>query len=223
VGAVLEQGKSVWILTSSCEHTLYEGYMNACKEVLKKSVPIVADRFHVRRLYRKSLVTLRKSKLARLRKTLTDKEYTQLKPAIAILRQQKDYFTDSEKPVVEKLFELSPKLKLAYQLSRELSGLFDSYITPEEAKEKMSGWIESVTNSELICFNAFIKTVTKYEEQITNYFIQRNNSGFVEGFNNKVKVLKRRCYGLSDSVKLFQRLVLDTIGMTRFAPGISAF
>ena len=87
----------------------------------------------------------------------------------------------------------------------------------------MIEWIDSVTESELNCFNTFIKTLTTYQEQITNYFIKRNNSGFVEGFNNKVKVLKRRCYGLSNTTKLFQRLIVDTLGMTRFAPGVAAF
>ena len=87
----------------------------------------------------------------------------------------------------------------------------------------MAEWIEEVTNSELSCFNKFIKTLTTYQEQIVNYFIQRNNSGFVEGFNNKVKVLKRRCYGLSNATKLFQRLIVDTLGMGRFAPGAAAF
>jgi transposase len=31
---------------------------------------------------------------------------------------------------------------------------------------------------------------------ITNYFIRRSSSGWVEGLNNKIKVLKRRAYGL---------------------------
>jgi len=202
---------------------LYDGYMNACKAVFKKSIPIVADRFHVRRLYRKSLVNLRKSELKRLKLELTENEYEKLKSAIALLRKQKDYFTEEEKPIVEKLFKLSPKLKLAYQFSRELSGIFDSHVTPEEAKEKISTWMETVTHSELNCFNKFIKTLTKYQEQIANYFIARNNSGFVEGFNNKVKVLKRRCYGLSSAIKLFQRLIIDTLGMERFNPGMVAF
>jgi transposase len=202
---------------------LYDGYMNACKEVFKGKIPIVADRFHVRKLYRKSLINLRKSELARLKKELSDYSYAQLKPAIALLRKQKDYFTDEEKPIVDKLFSLSPKLKLAYQFSRDLSGIFDSYITPAVAKEKMVEWIGAVTNSGLTCFNNFIKTLTKYQEQITNYFIQRNSSGFVEGFNNKAKVLKRRCYGLSNGIKLFQRLVLDTVGLLRFSPGAVTF
>ena len=202
---------------------LYDGYMNACKAVFKNRVPVVADRFHVRKLYRKSLINLRKSELARLRKILTKKEYSGLKPAISILRKQKDYFSDEEKLIVEELFLLSPKLKSAYQFSRKLSGLFDSDITPAQGKEKMANWIKDVTDSELKCFDNFIETLTKYWEQITNYFIQRNNSGFVEGFNNKVKVLKRRCYGISSAVKLFQRLVIDTLGMVRFAPASSVF
>lgn len=67
----------------------------------------------------------------------------------------------------------------------------------------MSTWTESVTGSELDCFNAFIKTLVNYQEQICNYFINRNSSGFVEGFNNKAKVLQRRCCGLSSAKKLF--------------------
>jgi len=50
-----------------------EGYINAAMEVLK-STPIIIDRFHVAKLYRKCLVNLRKSELIRLRKQLTTKQ-----------------------------------------------------------------------------------------------------------------------------------------------------
>ena len=202
---------------------LYDGYINACKDVFKDTIPIVADRFHVRLIYRRSLVNLRKSELKRLKKELTSEEYADLKQAVSLLRKQKDYFTQDEKPVVERLFTLSPKLKKAYKFSREMSGIFDSHISPELAKKKMIEWVKSVTASELNCFDHFLKTIVKYKEQITNYFIARNNSGFVEGFNNKVKLLMRRCYGLSDRIKLFQRLIIDTMGMVRFAPGATTF
>ena len=55
-----------------------------------------------------------------------------------MLRKQKDYFTDDEKPVVEPTFKLSPKLSKAYKFSRKLSSIFDSQITAEAAKEKMA-------------------------------------------------------------------------------------
>lgn len=202
---------------------LYDGYMNAFQEVFDGKIPVVADRFHVRQLYRKSLISLRKSELKRLKKELSEEKYAELKPAIALLRRQKDYFSAEEKVVVDPLFSLSPKLKQGYQLSRELTGIFDSDITPESAKEKIAEWMNAVANSELNCFNHFVKTLVKYQTQIANYFEARYTSGFVEGFNNKVKVLKRRCYGLSDITRLFQRLILDTVGMVRFAPQATAF
>src|SRR5690606_1014452 len=182
---------------------LYAGYLFACKKVFKQ-VPVVADRFHVRKLYHRSLVQLRKSELKRLKKSLSPAEYAKLKAAVALCRKQKDYFTDEEKTVIEVLFKHSPKLKTGYELSRQLTGIFDSQITRELAREKMMVWITSVRESELTCFDHFIKTLLTYQEEILNYFIARHNSGFVEGFNNRVKVLKRRCYGIANVTRLFQ-------------------
>jgi transposase len=50
---------------------LYEGYIQAAKAVIKNETPIVADRFHVAKLYRRSLVILRKAELRRLKKQLS--------------------------------------------------------------------------------------------------------------------------------------------------------
>ncbi len=44
---------------------------------------------------------------------------------------------------------------------------------------------------------------------MANYFDKRHSSGFVEGLNNKVKVIKRRCYGILKPVTLFKRLFID--------------
>jgi transposase len=55
-------------------------------------------------------------------------------------------------------------------------------------------------------FNA---TLDCYLEQIVNYFIYRHSSGFVEELNNKIKVIKRRCYGILNAEHLFQRIFLD--------------
>jgi transposase len=42
----------------------------------------------------------------------------------------------------------------------------------------------------------------------------------VEGFNNKVKILKRRCYGIFNLNHLFQRIYLDLNGYQLFATTI---
>ncbi|RKZ75337.1 MAG: hypothetical protein DRQ57_07870 [Gammaproteobacteria bacterium] len=44
---------------------------------------------------------------------------------------------------------------------------------------------------------------------LVNYFVARYFRSFVEGFNNKIKVIKRRCYGILNIGHLFQRIFLD--------------
>jgi transposase len=61
-------------------------------------------------------------------------------------------------------------------------------------------------------FKTFIGTLEKYKNGIANYFKLRKNSGFVEGLNNKIKVIKRRCYGVLKPETLFQRVFLDLKG-----------
>jgi transposase len=69
----------------------------------------------------------------------------------------------------------------------------------------------------LDCFNSFLVTLDKRLEEITNYFVARQNSGFVEGLNNKIKVIKRRCYGIFKAGHLFQRLFIDLAGYEELA------
>ncbi|WP_075470973.1 transposase [Moritella viscosa] len=61
-----------------------------------------------------------------------------------------------------------------------------------------------------------LSTLVKYKGQIANYFKGRKNSGFVEGLNNKIKVMKRRCYGVSSVKSYFQRLWLDLNGYHKY-------
>jgi transposase len=195
---------------------MYDGYVNAAKEVFGKKIPVIVDRFHVAQLYRKSLVSLRKRELKRLKKLLSEEQYRALKPAIAILCHHKEFMTPEEKKIVEPLFNQAPLLKVAYNFCCKLTEIYNSYIDPKTAHQKINVWIMTVEKSGLVCFNKFIKTLKKYQPEIENYFISRDTSGFVEGFNNKAKVLKRRCYGLFNLKHFFQRLLLDFSGYALF-------
>jgi transposase len=54
----------------------------------------------------------------------------------------------------------------------------------------------AVRESGLNCFDNFLTTLENRMDLTTNYFISRSSSGWVEGLNNKIKVLKRRAYGV---------------------------
>jgi transposase len=51
---------------------------------------------------------------------------------------------------------------------------------------------------------------------ITNYSPHRSNSGWIEELNNKIKVLKRRCYGIANPISLFRRIWLNLNGYEAF-------
>ena len=66
--------------TTVCVCTdMYDGYVNAAREVFGKEIPVIVDRFHVAKLYRQCLVNLRKNELARLRKVLSAEIYQSVK------------------------------------------------------------------------------------------------------------------------------------------------
>ena len=195
-------------VTSVCSD-LYEGFINAAVEVFGEKMRIVADRFHVAKLYRGSFDKLRLKELRRLKKELSKEKYAELKNAMWILRKKRSNLNCKEKKVLEKLFKHSLELKEAYEMRNNLTKIFDTQTSRNGGIRRLKNWIKKVNQSSLMCFETFVGTLTKRMTEIANYFIKRENSGFVEGFNNRIKVLKRRCYGIKSEEYLFQRISLD--------------
>ena len=63
----------------------------------------------------------------------------------------------------------------------------------------------------------FLATLTKHFKIIVNYFIDRHSSGFVEGLNNKLKVIKRCGYGFRNVKNFFRRIYLSLEGYRLYA------
>ncbi len=198
---------------------MYDGYINAVKEVLGTKVKVVIDRFHVAKSYRSCLDSVRKQELKRLKKELNDSDYGKLKGAMWALRKNEDHLTPQDKQVLNPLFEYSPGLKEAYGFQKSLTRIFNQHINKGEASNRINIWVDSVTLSGQRCFDKFISTLHNNWDEILNYFYhrQRKNSGFIEGLNNKIKVIKRRCYGIFNINRLFQRISLDLNGYEQFA------
>lgn len=195
---------------------LYDGYINAAREVFGQGVRIVADRFHVAKLYRKGVDDLRKTELKRLKKTLPKDEYKGLKGALWALRKNEADLKPDEVELLKKLFKPSPVLGTAYLLCQTLTWIFNQPLTKVEAQGRLRAWKGLVQQSGVTCFEDFLKTLDERMEIITNYFEDRHSSGFVEGLNNKIKVIKRRCYGIFNVGHFFQRLMIDLRGYELF-------
>jgi len=194
---------------------MYDGYSNAAREMLPDA-EIVIDRFHVAKNYHAGADKLRKQEQRRLKQDLPEAQYATLKGVMWVYRR---HWWDLDQPQREQLVELfrhSPLLEQAYLLRHQLTLIFEAALTQAQALEHIEIWQQAVTDSGLSCFDAFLTTLANWREEITNYFNGRHSSGFVEGLNNKLKVLKRRCYGLLDPIRLFQRIQLDLEGENLF-------
>ena len=195
---------------------MYLGFVNAAREQLPRA-HIIIDRFHVARAYRRCADRVRQVELKLLKQNLSKKEYAQIKGAMWAFRKSPQQLNDEEWDLLQRLFTYSPKMKEAYILREELTEIFDRLYDPKGAKCAIRAWCKRVGQSQISQFNSFIKTIETWLESIANYFLERLTSSFVEGFNNRVKVLKRRCYGIFDVDRLFQRLTLDIHGYQRFS------
>ncbi len=196
---------------------MYDGFVNATYSVFDKDiVKVVVDRFHIAKKYRECLDELRKQEMKDLKKWLQKEDYKELKGAMWIVRKDEEELTIEEKKVRDTLFTYCPDLKKGYELSNELTGIFDENYTKTEGTKKILQWIKDVEKSGLTCFDNFVLTLENRIDEISNYFERRLTSGFVEGLNNKIKVIKRRCYGLFNIGHLFQRIYLDLEGYARF-------
>ena len=176
---------------------MYAGFINAAKEVLPAAA-VVVDRCHVAKKYREGADLLRRQGLKRLKHELSADEYEQIKGAMWPFRKNGADLTAEEQALLERVFACSPKLQETYRLREELTAIFERRLTKAEAEAAIKDWQRQVEESPLRCFDAFLTTLENHLDEITNYFLHRHSSGFVEGLNNKIRVLQRRAYGLRD-------------------------
>ncbi len=194
---------------------MYEGFVRAIEEELPW-VKIVIDRFHVARAYRDCADMVRKKELKRLKSQLPKAEYAEITGAMWPFRKRPGDLEPQDWDLLERLFTYSPQIEAAYHLREDLTDLFERDYTKTGAKRAIRAWCKRVRQSGLAEFERFLGTIERWMEEITNYFQGRQTSGFVEGFNNRVKVLTRRCYGIFNIGRLFQRLTLDLHGYQLF-------
>lgn len=161
---------------------------------------------------------MRKQELKRLNKELPKDAQDSLKRTLWPFRKRASDLDAEEQERLDTLLAHSPALRQAYILREELTVIFETARSKQDGLRRIQFWRQRVTRSGLTCFDTVLKLLDRWLDLIANYFIDHQTSSFVEGLNNKLKVLKRRCYGLRNVKHLFQRLTLDLDGYRRFSP-----
>jgi len=192
-----------------------EGFVRA----LEAQVPwaeIAIDRFPVARASRDCADTGRKQELKRLTSAWPKAEYTGLQGAMWPFRKRPGDLKPPEWELLERVFTSSSKIEAAYHLREDLTERFERDDTKAGAKGAIRAWCKRVRQRGLAEFERVLGTIDRWLDESTHDFQGRQTSGCVEGFNNRVQGLKRRCDGIFDVGTLFQRLTLDWHGYQRF-------
>lgn len=130
-----------------------------------------------------------------------------------IFYKAQETLNEKQKWYLDRYLGLSKKLKRAYQLKETFRTWF------EEAKQKGKTQIKQVRESLYTFYQKveeegleeFIsakKTLQNWQKEILNSFAFSFNNGFVEGFNNQTKVIKRNGYGYRSYDRLRSRILL---------------
>ena len=156
---------------------------------------ILFDKFHVLRHLSDALDTVRKSEYARVagkdRRFIKGQKYT--------LLAHRENLTLEGKQSLALLLAANKRLNTAYLL-KETFGQLWSYRREAWARRFFEHWRASLKWQRLKPFERFAAMIERHWEGIAAYCHPENKValGFVEGLNNKIRVLQRRAYGLRD-------------------------
>jgi transposase len=156
---------------------------------------VLFDKFHVLGHLGKALDTVRKSEYARLsgkdRRFIKGQKYT-------LLAHRANLTLEGRKSL-KLLLAANKRLNTAYLLKESFGQLWD-YRREAWARRFFDQWRASLKWQRLEPFERFADMIERHWDGIAAYCKPENKValGFVEGLNNKIRVIQRRAYGLRD-------------------------
>jgi len=172
---------------------MWAPYFDVIKEHLPKA-RVVIDRFHVQIHLNEALTKVR----VKIQKDLTEEQKEAIKGSRWILVKNIEDLNEEEKKKLDEVYQASTILKKYHEAKEEFRKIFEKVNNRDHARRKINEWIEKTHKENLFLYEKFVKTLKNWKGQILNYFISKTTNGFVEGFNNKIKTLKRMCYGFTN-------------------------
>jgi len=115
-----------------------------------------------------------------------------------IVMKHHSKWTLTQRIRAEILFEQYPEIEEAYNISLELTEIYNRRITKEVALAKMARWYDKVEKLNLKFFKSVVETMRNNYQTIVNYFINRSTNASAESFNAKIKAFRSQFRGVRD-------------------------
>ena len=165
---------------------------------------IVADKFHVLMHVHRALDQVRTSLQPQRGKK------GELFRARYLLLTRVERLTPERYARLMGLLRRYPALQQAWALKEAFRAWYQAP-TRAEAERQLASWETSVREHGPAAFRALLPMLRDWRGEILNYFDYRYTNGFVEGKNNRIKVIKRVAYGYRNSHNFRQRILLTNI------------
>jgi transposase len=169
---------------------------------------ILFDKFHVMKHLGEALDKIRKSEYARLegkqRGFIKGQKYT--------LLSHPQNLTGTARKNLKLLLAANKRLNTAYLLKESFGQLWD-YNREAWARKFFENWRASLKWQRLKPYEKFAEMIERHWDGIAAYCKPENkvSLGFVEGLNNKIRVIQRRAYGLRDEQYLRLKILTSML------------
>lgn len=187
----------------SCD--MWPPYVELAKTFFPNAT-IVIDKYHFIRQTTWAIENVRK----RLQKTMpaTLRKYYKRSRSLILTRYKK--LKDENKRACDLMLLYNDDLRLAHYLKEWFYDICQNPKYSEQRKEFFE-WISTAEQSQLPEFERCATTYRRWSREILNAFKYSHiSNGPTEGFNNKIKVLKRTSYGIRSFEHFRTRILLTT-------------
>jgi transposase len=169
---------------------------------------IVYDKFHIMRHLADALDKLRRAEYKRV----TEKERRFIKGQRYTLLSHKANLDIEGRRALRMLLNANKRLHKAYVLKESFGQLWD-YNNPTWARKFFDSWKSQLRWQRLKPFEQFAAMIERHWQGIISYCHPEHkvSLGFMEGLNNKIRVIQRRAYGIKDQEYLMLKVITSFI------------
>jgi transposase len=193
----------------------YQAYRQAVRAALP-GVRVVCDPFHLVRGANEALDAVRRERQrgqagrAGGRRGRRETLRRELYSARHRLLKARERLSECERQKLCQLFSSEPLIAEAWGLKEAFRAIYRAG-ERTEAERRLERFLAAVEHASIPSFTAFAKGVRSWREELLAYFDDPATNGYAEGVINKIKVIKRRAYGLP-SFESFRHRVLVACG-----------
>lgn len=183
---------------------LWKPYKDLATTYFPNSI-VVADRFHFIRYATEAVDTVRKQVQSKLPRN--ERKYFKHSRKLLLSKYENLKTKKQKEDLNYILINYSEDLRIAYREKEEMLEII-RLEDKNKAIEKLNNWVKRNLESHIIALKNCAKTYFNWIREIRNAIKVKYSNGPMEGYNNKIKTLKRVAFGFRNFTHFKARILL---------------